>query len=183
MKWIRMAASGVLMAAFCGAAHAFTPWEMPFFGDRWFNDTRSERFQIMAPDLSINRMEILPGDTTGVTGQEQTRGKLFIRVRNTGATVSLRTSLRLYHSRAEQGGDQRFEMMSASNREVPPLGPGSYQDFYIPVEHGAAGQWSGMYLAIVDPPDRREWFGKVQELPWPGAESNNARMLQGVFRP
>lgn len=186
MKWIHIAASSMLLAGICGAAQAFTPWDMPFFGDRWFNnDTRSDRFQIMAPDLYINRMEILPSDTPGATGQEQTSWKLFVRVRNKGAAASPRTSLRIYHSRAEQGGEQRFDMMSASNREVRPLGPRAYQDFYIPIpgEHGVMGQWTGMYLAIVDPPDRGQWFGKVQELPWPRAEANNARMLQGTFTP
>jgi len=184
MKWIHIAASSMLLAGLCGTAQAFfNPSDMPFFGDRRFNDNRSDRFQIMAPDLSINLMEMLPGDTPGTAGKEQTSWKLWIRVRNTGTVVSPPTNLRIYHSRAEQGGEQRFDMMSASNREVQPLGPGAYQDFYIPGEHGVMGQWSGMYLAIVDPPDRGQWFGKVQELPWPGAESNNARMLQGTFRP
>lgn len=184
MKWIYIAASSMLLAGLCGTAQAFfNPSDMPFFGDRRFNDNRSDRYQIMAPDLSINRMEMLPGDTPGAAGKEQTRWKLWIRVRNTGTVVSPPTSLRIYHSLAEQGGEQRFDMMSASNREVQPLGPGAYQDFYIPGEHGVMGQWSGMYLAIVDPPDGGQWFGKVQELPWPGAESNNARMLQGTFTP
>jgi hypothetical protein len=184
MKWIHIAASSLLMAGVCGTAQAFfSPSDMPFFGDRRFNDTRSDRFQIMAPDLSINRMEILPGDTPEATGQEQTTWKLFIRVRNTGTVFSPPTSLRIYHSPAEQEGEQRFDMLTASNREVMPLAPGAYQDFYIPGKHGVIGQWSGMFLAIVDPPDRGQWLGKVQELPWPGAESNNARMLQGSFSP
>ena len=184
MKWTHIAASSMLLASLCRAAQAFfSPSDFPFFGDRRFNDNRSDHLQIMAPDLSINRMQVVPGDTPGATGQEQTSWKLFIRVRNTGTVASPPTSLRLYYSRAEQGKEQRFDMMSASNREVMPLGPGAYQDFYIPGEHGVIGQWSGMYLAIVDPPDQGQWFGKVQELPWPGAESNNARMLQGTFSP
>jgi len=184
MKWIHIAASSMLLAGICGTAQAFfSPSDMPFFGDRRFNDSRSDRFQIMAPDLSINRMEMLPGDPTVEKGNAQARWKLWVRVRNTGTVASPPTSLRIYHSRAEQGGEQRFDMMSASNREVMPLGPGAHQDFFIPGEKGVMGQWSGMYLAIVDPPDQGQWFGKVQELPWPGAESNNARMLQGVFTP
>lgn len=183
MKWSHIAASSMLLAGLCGAAQAFMPWDMPFFGDRGFNDRRSDHYQIMAPDLSINRMQILPGDRAAAAGQAQTAWILFIRVRNTGTVASPATRLKIYRSRADQGGEQGFDMLSASNREVMSLGPNGHQDFYIPGEQGAMGQWSGMYLAIVDPPDQGHWFGKVQELPWPGAESNNARMLQGTFRP
>lgn len=184
MKWIHIAASSMLMAGLSGAAHAFfNPSDMPFFGDSPFNDKRSGHYQIMAPDLTVNRMVIWPSQNAGAVGQEKTDWGLYIRVRNTGTVASPGTSLRIYHSRAEQGGDQRFDMMPISNREVMPLGPGHHQDFFIPGEHGAMGEWSGMYLAIVDPPDQGQRFGKVRELPWPGAESNNARMMQGAFSP
>lgn len=183
MKRIHIAASSLLLVGLCGAAQAFSPWDMPFFGNNRPNDSRSGHNQIMAPDLSINRMEILPDEQAGASGQEKASWSLFVRVRNTGTVGSPSTSLRIYHSSADQSEEQHFDMMSASNREVMPLGPGAYQDFYIPGDQGAMGQWTGMYLAIVDPPNQGQWFGKVQELPWPGAESNNARMLQGAFTP
>lgn len=54
MKWIHVAASSMLLASVCGTAQAFfNPSDMLFFGDRRFNDTRSDRYQILAPDLSI----------------------------------------------------------------------------------------------------------------------------------
>lgn len=184
MKRIQLGAlSIVLLIGLCGAAQAFTPWDMPFFGDGWFNDNRSGRPQIMAPDLSIKRMVILPSNSPGVTARQQVSWKLLIRVRNIGSTASRPTTLHIYHSAAEQGGGQGFDPMPTGNRQVMSLGPGAYQDFDIPIpaKHGAMGQWSGMYMAVVDPPDQKQWFGQVQELPWPSAESNNARMIQGIL--